>query len=189
MIRIAWRKAARTTGSPSLVTRRRSTVAGSRSSLSAGRTSWPVSMSPQVEALTNSDSASPRYSDHCPVEILSAMSRSAVSASGIRNSASARHMSTTPSWDARWYCCRNASTPPRPALRRRAAATSCIASRWMACRSGAGNRARSRISAITVVSSARYRRLIAAPGAESNCWPVRRNSIIAPLLMIGILSA
>ncbi len=168
MMRIAWRKAVRTTGSPRRATRRRRKDAGSRISISESRTSLPVSIRPQVEAFTNSESAAPRWSDHCPIAILSAIRRSAVSASGMRSSASARHMRTTPSCEARPYCCRKDSIPVLPSRRPRAAATSAIASWRIASRSAAGSCASASSSDTTVFSSARKRGLIARPGADSN---------------------
>ena len=87
-------------------------------------TKRPVSMRPQAEALTNSDSDWPIWRSQCLPPILSAMSLSAVSSSGMRSSASARHISTTPSSEESEYSCMKASMPPcagaLPSPRRRA---------------------------------------------------------------------
>ena len=121
MMRIAWVTAWRITGSPERVTSRRSTAHQSSSGPAWSRvTIRPVSISAQVEALTNTESECPRWRCQSAPPILSLISRSAVSASGMRNSASARHMSTTPSSLASWYSCRKASMPP---ARRRASRT------------------------------------------------------------------
>lgn len=60
MMRIAWRIAVRTTGSPMRPTTRLITPSGAATSFGSSRTIRPVSISPQVEALTNSDWLSPR---------------------------------------------------------------------------------------------------------------------------------
>ncbi|MNV62825.1 hypothetical protein D3C71_1553890 [compost metagenome] len=68
-------------------------------------TSLPVSNRPQVAALTNSEGLLPRCGCQLPVLILSRISASRVPLSGIRSSASARHISATPSWDDRENSC------------------------------------------------------------------------------------
>ena len=72
--------AARATGSPSLAASLPYQERASPTSLRSSATTRPVSMSPQVDALTSSESLSPRWSSQAPLGILSAMSRSAVSA-------------------------------------------------------------------------------------------------------------
>ncbi len=59
--------------------------------------SLPVISSPQVAALTNSEGLLPTCACQSAVEILSRISASRVGVSGMRSSASARHISATPS--------------------------------------------------------------------------------------------
>ena len=96
MMRMAWTMAWRITGSPTRLTSRDRTVRGCLISSGPGRITRPVSISAQVEALTKMPSPCPRWASQSAPPILSAISRSAVSASGIRSSASARHISATP---------------------------------------------------------------------------------------------
>ncbi|MNE10323.1 hypothetical protein D3C80_1030310 [compost metagenome] len=78
-------------------------------------TSLPVSSRPQVAALTNSDGLLPRCGCQLPVLILSRIRASRVPLSGMRSSASARHISATPSWDDRENSCSRPWTmPARP---------------------------------------------------------------------------
>ena len=70
--------------------------------------------------------------------ILSRISRSTVSASGMRSSASARHISATPSCEDSAYSWRNASMPPLPSRSRRTASTSRRAVAAMRSRAAAG---------------------------------------------------
>ena len=121
--RIACRIATRTTGSPARATTRSYQLAGSLADSASICVSLPVSISPQVDALTSSDGLCPRCFCQSPRESLSRISRSAVSASGMRNSASATHISSTPSCVDRSYCCRNDSMPALPAWRARTAST------------------------------------------------------------------
>ena len=131
-MRIAWRIAVRTTGSPMRPTTRDIALDGAATSPGSSRTMRPVSISPQVEALTNSDWLSPRWLAQSPALSLSAIRRSAVSSSGMRSSASARHIRMTPSCDERSYWRRNASRPVlRLAGAARTASTSRCASRWI----------------------------------------------------------
>ena len=74
-------------------------------------TNLPVINKPQVAALTNIDGDSPRCLRQSPRLILSAINRSAVALSGIRNKASAKHIKATPSSDDNENSCINASTP------------------------------------------------------------------------------
>ena len=71
----------------------------------------PVSTSPQVAALTNSDGLFPTWARQSPGESLSRMSASRVVASGMRSRASARHISATPSWLESEYSWMSPSTP------------------------------------------------------------------------------
>jgi hypothetical protein len=68
-----------------------------------------VSIRPQVEALTNSEFERPECESQSPAASFSAINWSAVSSSGMRNSASARHISAMPSWLERPNSCRKAS--------------------------------------------------------------------------------
>src|SRR5882672_7779401 len=174
MMRIACLSAARTTGSPSRVASLAITLAGLLRSSASGRIRRPVNINPQVDALTNTESLSPRYSDQLPAAILSAMSRSAVSASGIRSSASARHIRITPSRDARSYCLRNASRPPLRVRLRRTASMSPTAWSWTRVRTSGSNRASGRSPEMHSRSSARYRALIAAASGVSSAVPAGR---------------
>ena len=63
-------------------------------------------------ALTNSDGDAPTCVDQSPLLILSRISRSRVAESGMRSSASARHMSAMPSRLSSENSSINASTPP-----------------------------------------------------------------------------
>ena len=75
-------------------------------------TSLPVSTRPQVAALTNSDGLWPTWARQSPGASLSRISASRVAASGMRSSASARHISATPSWLDSEYSWIRPSTPP-----------------------------------------------------------------------------
>ncbi len=72
----------------------------------------PVSSRPQVAAFTNSEGLRPRWACQSPAPILSRIRASRVSSSGMRSSASARHISATPSWLDSAYSWIRASTPP-----------------------------------------------------------------------------
>ena len=103
----------RTIGSPPRLTMRRSAALRPLSLCVA--TSRPVSSRPQVAALTNSDGLCPRCCCQLPWPILSRMSASRVAASGMRSSASARHISATPSFDdSANSCSRPCTRPARP---------------------------------------------------------------------------
>ena len=93
--RLAQRRADDGLAEPADQARPRNVAGGSATS--AARTIRPVSSNAQVEALTNSDSLVPRCACQSAFASLSAISRSAVAASGMRSSASARHISTMPS--------------------------------------------------------------------------------------------
>ena len=135
MIRIALRTARRTRGSPAF--RVSFLIQPEASDLMDGSSSRmpPVSISPQVEALTNKDSDLPECADQSPVASCSAISRSAVASSGIRSSASAMHMSAIPSWFDSPNSCRKASRKGRSSRRARAPSTSAIATDTARCRS------------------------------------------------------
>src|SRR5262249_17758317 len=75
---------------------------------------------PQAAAWTNRDGPLPRCPSQSPPPILSRISASRVSSSGIRSKASARHISATPSSLAREYSRISPSTPcPGPLARSR----------------------------------------------------------------------
>ncbi len=115
----------------------------------------PVSISAKVEALTNIESDLARWLSQFAPPILSLISRSAVSASGTRSSASARHISATPSAPESEYSCMKASTPPPRAPSARMRVTSRRAKASMAAASAGENRACAMRSATTAFSSAR----------------------------------
>ena len=93
----------------------------------------PVSIRPQTAALTNIDGEWPRCACQSPWLILSRISASRVALSGMRSSASARHISATPSWLESENSCTSASTPPVSFLLRRPS-TNRVASDSMAWR-------------------------------------------------------
>ena len=99
--------AVRTTGSP----RRFTTpwMALTTPTSSSGASTLPVSIRAQVEALTSDELDWPRWEPQRPGVILSSIRASTVSASGTRKSASARHMSATPSLVERPYSPRKLS--------------------------------------------------------------------------------
>ena len=132
---MAWRRAWRMKGSPERATRRLRMPAGPAPLSSASRTRRPVSISPKVEALTNRLSEAPRCFSQRPSASFSAISASAVSLSGMRSSASARHIRMMPSSEVRPYSCMKASTPPCLCRLARAARTSRPASSAMRGRS------------------------------------------------------
>ena len=134
---MAWRRAWRMKGSPERATSRLRMPAGPEPLSSASRTRRPVSIRPKVEALTNRLSEAPRCFSQCPSAIFSAISASAVSLSGMRSSASARHIRMMPSSEVSPYSCMKASTPPCWWRLARAARTSRPASSAMRGRSSA----------------------------------------------------
>ena len=103
---MAWPTAVRTRGSPRRLISRRAPAAGLEGSEPSTR---PVSISAQVEALTSGEKEFPRCALQFDGAILSSIRSSIVSASGTRRSASARHISPTPSSVDRPYSSRNAS--------------------------------------------------------------------------------
>ena len=129
MMRIAWRTARRITGSPARPTRRFSAPVKSRRVSSARLTSWPVSIRPQVEALTKTESLVPMCFFQSASPSLSRISLSAVALSGMRSSASATHMSSTPSSLERSYWRMKDSTALCWSARARTRATSSAGAR------------------------------------------------------------
>ena len=75
-----------------------------------------MTTSPQVAALTNSDGLWPTCERQSPAAILSRISASRVARSGMRSSASARHISATPSWVESEYSRMRPSTRPGAGL-------------------------------------------------------------------------
>ena len=110
IIRMATSTPARMIGSPERGDRAASARAERLCSLSVA-TSLPVSTRPQVAALTNSDGLCPTWARQSPAPSLSRISASRVAASGMRSSASARHISATPSWLESEYSWMSPSTP------------------------------------------------------------------------------
>ena len=81
--------------------------------------SSPVSTRAQAAAFTNSEGERPTWARQSPLLILSRISASRVARSGMRSSASARHISATPSWLDSENSCTSAATPlPAGASRR-----------------------------------------------------------------------
>ena len=163
---MAWRRAWRMKGSPERATRRLRRLAGPPPLSSASRTRRPVSISPKVEALTNRLSEAPRCLSHCPSAIFSAISASAVSLSGMRSSASARHIRMMPSSEVSPYSCMKASTPPYWWRLARADRTSPLASSAMRGRSSSVAAACARRPETTSVSSARNEAAISSRGGS-----------------------
>ena len=152
---MAWVMAARITGSPERASRRFITCVQSTRLSGSSPTSRPVSIKAQVEALTNSDSLRPTCASQSAPPILSRIRRSAVAASGMRSSASARHISTMPSRELSAYSCRNASRPPGLG-RARTECTRRRAARSMRASASGENRAFSMSAAAVLASSARW---------------------------------
>ena len=94
---IASRTAVRTTGSPRRPTARPSAAFQLSDRSCAPSSTLPVSSSEKVAALTKDESDRPSFSDQSGPASLSAISSSAVCASGMRSSASARHIIAMPS--------------------------------------------------------------------------------------------
>ena len=141
MIFIAWRTARRTTGSPTRPTRRLNALGASARVASFICTSLPVSIRPQVEALTSTESLPPRCFSQSASASLSRISLSAVSWSGMRSSASATHISSTPSSLPRSYWRMKASMAPWSLARTRTRPTRSAASACTLACSSAGRRA------------------------------------------------
>ena len=176
MIRIAWRTARRITGSPTRPTRRLKAPCASRRVSSARSTRWPVSISPQVEALTSTESERPMCRFQSASPSLSRISRSAVSSSGMRSSASATHISSTPSSLPRSYWRMKASIAPWSAARARtrrtrSVAVACTAARSAAPQPGRGWRAMASNACTCALSSSVQAAVIAA--RKASMWTGR----------------
>ena len=109
----------------------------SRFASSSTSISRPVSISPQVEALTNKFSDWPRWLAQSAGPIFSAIRASRVASSGVRNRASARHIRASPSRVPSENSCRKVSTtpcrrPPSRAPRTRASASARTSARSLA---------------------------------------------------------
>ena len=125
-MRMAWRSAWRINGSPERATSRLSMPAGPEPLSSPSSTTRPVSIRPEGRSIDEQavggaqvllPIARPRSSRRSAA--------SAVSASGMRSSASARHIRMMPSSEVSPYSCMKASTPPCLCRLARAARTSC----------------------------------------------------------------
>ena len=135
----------RISGSPPL----RTSDANAVSSVPSLRESTilPVTSRPHAAALTNSDGDAPTCVDQSPLLILSRIRRSRVAASGMRSSASARHMSAMPSRLSSENSSISASTPPAFERSTRTACASvepraCAAARSSGVRRASGTSAR-----------------------------------------------
>ena len=109
-IRMARSTPLRITGSPPRTISRVSAEESPVSLLVA--VSLPVTTNPQVAAFTKSDGLWPRWERQSPRLILSRIRASRVALSGMRSSASARHISATPSWLESANSRIRLSTPP-----------------------------------------------------------------------------
>ncbi len=101
--------ALRITGSVSLFTKRFTACTGLAVSPSARPITLPVSIKPHVEAFTNTESEFFRWDFQSATPKRSLINASAVSASGIRINASAKHISKIPSWVSKLYSKSSAS--------------------------------------------------------------------------------
>ncbi len=148
MRRMARSTPARISGSPPRATRRmRAEV---RECSLAVAESLPVTTRPQVAAFTNKERECPRWASQLAWPILSRMRASRVASSGMRKSASARHMSATPSALDRSYSWISASTPLRSAFARRASTSRRARARALAAASGASRAPSSRAPTASV---------------------------------------
>src|SRR5580704_13054935 len=95
----------------------------------------------------------------------------------MRSSASARHISATPSGEDSAYSCRNASRPPLPRRSRRTAWTRRRAVEAIRSRAAAGISAAARIAATAVLSSCRSAsRISARSGISAAIWATSRSA-------------
>lgn len=115
-----------------------------------------MSINPQVEAFTNRLSDLPRWLAQSAIEIFSAISRSRVSASGVRSKASARHMSARPSRVPSENSLRKLSTTPCLRAEVRAPETSSAARSTTACLASAASGSLASNPAMTSASSANF---------------------------------
>ena len=194
MIRIAWRTARRIIGPPARPISRLNALWTSRLVSSARSTRWPVSISPQVEALTSTESDWPTWRFQSASPSLSRISLSAVSGSGMRSSASATHISSTPSSLPRSYWRMKASITPWCRARTRTRLTRSAAAACAALRSASGRRACSSRARTCSASSRAQPAVIAARGPRGgvgssglisarrgtapSATPVARNSVV-----------
>ncbi len=139
--------------------------------------SLPVISRPQVAALTNSEGELPRCACQSAVEILSRISASRVAESGMRSSASARHISAMPSWlESEYSWISPATLPPPSSFLRRSATTSSRASSWAARASAGGRLAASSSGGRHSVSAGRQAAVMRARSApcgrtsSKNSW-------------------
>ena len=150
------RSAVRITGSPIRCTTRAIMPARPPPASSSASTR-PVSMNAQADAFTVRLSAWPRCACQSAVAMRSSISASAVAASGMRSSASARHNSATPSRVPRLYSRRKSVTSLPGRCAARAACTRVRArAATRAARSG-GSVAACSSGASTSASGARWR--------------------------------
>ncbi len=170
IIRMARSVPRRMTGSPPRAIRRVS-AAPSPASLEVA-VSLPVTTRPQVAALTKSEGLCPTCERQSPRAILSRISASRVALSGMRSSASARHISATPSWLESEYSWMSPSTPPDVAFALSAATSARARSRATAA-SGSG-RAASGSSARTQDRSSRRQAAVIAARRGVCARPRRR---------------
>ena len=154
MMRTAAATASRMTGSPRRPTIRLRKPGRSVRASSSTSTSLPVSIRPQVEALTNRLSDWPRWDDQSAEPIFSAIRRSRVSSSGVRRRASARHIRARPSRVPSENSCRKLSTTPCFLTLARARSTRPIASPRTAARSVPSSGMRASRARTVAVSSA-----------------------------------
>ena len=139
MMRIACIIAARITGSPLWRMRPPTKEAGPFFAVSGAPMTRPVSIRPQVEALTSQESDWPWWAPQLPERIFSAIRSSRVAASGTRSSASARHIRARPSELVRPNSSRKLSIIPLRRPRPRAICTSSRPRRTAPSRIGPGS--------------------------------------------------
>ncbi len=166
IIRIAMSTPRRTTGSPPRAISRVSAWASPASS--AVPVSLPVTTRPQVAALTNSDGEWPTCARQSPPPILSRISASRVARSGMRSSASARHISATPSWLDSAYSRTSPSTAPRVPFAR-SACTSRVANARVCAASSGANVALARSGGRQCSSGRRVASVIRARSSDCGC--------------------
>ena len=153
-IRIAASTPARISGAPPLPNRRLK-LPDKASSFGLSCVSLPVISKPHAAAFTNMDGLRPKWRFQSPSASLSWISLSRVSLSGMRNRASARHISATPSSLDSVNSCMSASTPLALLRSARTFFTSERASWSAACFSSALIAARCNMSATASSSSRR----------------------------------
>ena len=163
--RIARSTPFRISGSPPL--RRSEVTAASSAESLRESTSWPLTSNPHAAALTNSDGLLPTCARQSPRPILSRINRSRVAGSGMRNSASARHISATPSRESSENSSISASTPPAVLRAARTPCASDAARRWVAASACGVNAASSNSAWTAAASSMRYAAAIRAGSTEA----------------------